>query len=164
MHGPNAHPTLDDDLGWDELADFDGAFYTGDDARTVVAARRARVLVVTARRLASVVESGVEVDVLIGSANDRNEQLRRRRPARAPAAVRVDGGRRGRPLARRRRRRGALAARASAGAGDRHLRGRGRVHGGAHARARRGAGRDAALAQAARAAAAQLTRRGGGPT
>ena len=79
-------PTLDDPLDWDELAGFDGVFYTGDDPRTVVAARRARVLVVTARRLASVIESGVQVDVLVGSAQRPRRALRRRRSARAPAA------------------------------------------------------------------------------
>ena len=65
---------LDDPLDWDELAGFDGVFYTGDDPRTVVAARRAKVLVATARRLESVMESRVQVDVLVGSAKDRGER------------------------------------------------------------------------------------------
>src|SRR4051794_25336736 len=49
VHGPNAHPTIDAPLPWDELAGFDSVFYTGDDPATLVAARRARVLVVTSR-------------------------------------------------------------------------------------------------------------------
>jgi ribokinase len=74
--GPNEHPTLDDPLPWDDLATFDAAFFTGDDPRTLVAARRARVLVVTARRLPSLVSSGVQADVLIGSGSDPGEQFR----------------------------------------------------------------------------------------
>ena len=74
LHGANEHPAIADPLDWDELAGFDGVFYTGDDPRTVVAARRARVLVATARRLASVVASRVQVDVLAGSARDRGER------------------------------------------------------------------------------------------
>ncbi len=73
--GANEHPTLDDPLPWDELAAFDAVFYTGEDPRTLVAARRARVLVVTARRLPSLIASGVRADVVIGSASDPGEQF-----------------------------------------------------------------------------------------
>ena len=73
---------------------FDAAFFTGEDPRTLVAARRARVLVVTARRLGSLIESGVQADVLIGSASDPGEQFRRRRPARAAPRDRAHRGRR----------------------------------------------------------------------
>ncbi len=164
VHGANAHPTMDDDLDWGDLAGFDGVFYTGDDPRTVVAARRARVLVVTARRLASVVESGVEVDVLIGSAHDRNEQYDvADLPVRPRLCVWTEGAAGGRYLAG-----DGSAGRwqpvpppgaviDTYGAGD--------VFMAALTLAlAEGAERDAALAQAARSAAAQLTRRGGGPT
>jgi ribokinase len=163
IHGPNAHPAFDDPLGWDDLASFDGVFYTGDDPRTVVAARRAPVLVVTARRLASVVASGVQVDVLAGSAGDRNERYE---PADLPVRPRLcvwtEGAAGGRYLAE-----DGSAGRWEAvpppgpvvdtyGSGD--------VFMAALTLAlARGAGRDEGLAQAARAAAAQLTRRGGGP-
>ena len=90
MHGVNDHPTLDDPLAWDELAAFDGVFYTGDDPRTLVAARRARVLVATARRLASVVASGVQVDVLAGSARDGGERYELRDLPVTAAPVRLD--------------------------------------------------------------------------
>ena len=73
--GPNVHPRIDDPLPWDELAGEDAVFYTGDDPRTLQAARAARVLVVTARRLESLIASGVSADVLIGSAVDPSERI-----------------------------------------------------------------------------------------
>ena len=164
IHGPNDHPVLEDPLGWDELEGFDGVFYTGDDPRTVVAARRARVLVVTARRLASVVASGVQVDVLAGSGRDSGERYE---PADLPVRPRLcvwtegadgghylaDDGSEGRweavpppgPIVD------------TYGAGDVFMAALTLALG-------RGAGRDEALAGAARASAAQLTRRGGGPS
>ena len=90
--GANEHPTLDDPLPWDELAGFDSVFYTGEDPRTLVAARRARVLVVTARRLPSLIESGVRADVVIGSASDPGEQFDvGELPVQPRAIVRTEG-------------------------------------------------------------------------
>ena len=164
VHGPNAHPTLDDPLDWDELAGFDGVFYTGDDPRTVVAARRAKVLVATARRLASVIESRVQVDVLVGSAKDRGERYDvADLPVRPRLCVWTEGSEGGRYLADDGSD-GPLGGESAAGpvvdtygAGDVFM---------AALTLALGAGleRDAALARAARAAAAQLTRRGGGPS
>jgi ribokinase len=164
VHGPNAHPTLDDPLDWDELAAFDGVFYTGDDPRTVVAARQSPVLVVTARRLESVVASGVQVDVLAGSANDHAERYDvADLPVRPRLCVWTEGSHGGRYL----------ADDGSAGRWDAveppgpmvDAYGAGDVFMAALTLAlARGSERDAALAQAARAASAQLTRRGGGPT
>jgi ribokinase len=164
IHGPNDHPLIEDPLGWDELAGFDGVFYTGDDPRTVVAARAARVLVATARRLASVIASRVQVDVLAGSANDNGERYELADlPVRPRLCVWTDGSRGGHYLAD-----DGSEGRWEAvvppgpvvdayGAGD--------VFMAALTLAlARGEGRDDALAAAARAAAAQLTRRGGGPT
>ena len=165
IHGPNDSPRSRIRCGWDELAAFDGVFYTGDDPRTVVAARAAPVLVVTARRLASVIASGVQVDVLAGSANDRGEHYEARRPARAPAprasgptaraAAAISPTTAARAAGRRSRRR-ARSSTPTAPATSSWPRSR--------SSSARGAGRDDALAAAARAAAAQLTRRGGGPT
>jgi ribokinase len=73
--GENMHPSADDPLPWDQLAGCDGAYFTGSDPRTLVLARQARVLMVTARRFEALVESGVEADVLVGSANDRGERF-----------------------------------------------------------------------------------------
>jgi ribokinase len=164
IHGVNDHPMIDDPLPWDELAEFDGVFYTGDDPRTVVAARAARVLVVTARRLESVIASGVRVDVLAGSANDLGEQYDLEAlPARPGLCVWTDGARGGRYLADdgSEGRWEAVAPPGpivdAYGAGDVFM-------ASLTLELARGAGRDAALAAAARAAAAQLTRRGGVPT
>lgn len=161
--GPNEHPTLDDPLPWDELSTFDAVFFTGEDPRTLVAARRARVLVVTARRLPSLIASGVQADVLIGSATDPGEQFELGGLPVAPhVVVRTEGsaggsyrtvsGAEGRylpvPLP------GPLAD--SYGAGDVMM---------AALTLELGAGRtlEGALSAAARAAAAQLTRRGAAP-
>ena len=164
IHGPNAHPVIEDPLDWDELAGFDGVFYTGDDPRTVVAARRAKVLVATARRLESVMESRVQVDVLVGSAKDRGERYDvADLPVRPRLCVWTEGAEGGHYLAE-----DGTTGRweASAppgpvvdtyGAGDVFM-----------AALTLGLGegleRDAALARAARSGAAQLTRRGGGPS
>jgi ribokinase len=163
LHGANDHPEIEDPLGWDELAEFDGVFYTGDDPRTVVAARRARILVATARRLASVVASGVQVDVLAASARDRGERYDLAdlpvRPRLCIWSEGVDGGR-------------YLAEDGSAGRWEAALPpgpivdtyGAGDVFMAALTlELARGTQCDEALARAARASAAQLTRRGGGP-
>ncbi len=163
IHGRNDHPVIEDPLGWDELADFDGVFYSGDDPRTVVAARHAGVLVATARRLASVIASGVQVDVLAGSAHDAGEQYD---PAELPVRPRLciwtegaDGGH-------------YLADDGSEGRWEAvappgpvvDTYGSGDVFMAALTlELARGAGRDDALAAAARASAEQLTRRGGAP-
>jgi ribokinase len=161
--GPNEHPTLDDPLPWDDLQTFDAVFYTGEDPRTLVAARRARVLVVTARRLASLIASGVQADVVIGSASDPGEQFDAADLPVAPRAIvrtegaaggsyRTDAGAEGRyrpvPLP------GALAD--TYGAGDVMM---------AALTLELAAGRalEEALATAATAAAGQLTRRGATP-
>ncbi len=66
-------PCRDEPLAWDELAHFDGVYFTGGDADTLRAARAARVLVATARELATIREAGVEVDALVRSAVDPGE-------------------------------------------------------------------------------------------
>jgi ribokinase len=161
--GPNEHPTLDDPLPWDELAGFDAAFFTGEDPRTLVAARGARVLVVTARRLPALIASGVRADVLIGSASDPGEQFDPvalpvqpraivRTEGAAGGSFRTEGGAEGRyrpePLP------GPLSD--TYGAGDVMM---------AALTLALGAGRalEAGLSEAATAAAGQLTRRGATP-
>jgi ribokinase len=163
LHGSNEHPTMEDALGWDDLAAFDGVFYTGDDPGTVVAARRARVLVATARRLASVVASGVQVDVLAGSGRDRGERYDLADlPVRPRLCVWSEGADGGRYLTEEGEE-GRWEAVAppgpvidTYGAGDVFM-------AALTLELARGRGRDEALALAARAAAAQLTRRGGAP-
>jgi ribokinase len=159
----NAHPTLDDRLPWDDLATFDSVFFTGEDPRTLVAARRARVLVVTARRLPALIASGVRADVVIGSSSDPGEQfsdddlpLRPRVIVRTEGAAggsfRLDEGTEGRYLP------APLAGDTldTYGAGDVMMAALTLALGS-------GSPLEQALAVAARAAAEQLTRRGAAP-
>jgi ribokinase len=95
--GERLSPLIDDALPWAELSHCDGAFFTGDDPRTLIAARAARHLVVTARRLASLISSGVQADVVVASVSDPDEAFD---PASLPVAphafVFTDGERGGR--------------------------------------------------------------------
>jgi ribokinase len=93
--GENLHPSADDPLPWDELDGCDGVYFTGGDPRTLRLARRARVLVVTARRFDVLAESGVRADVLVGSARDRGERFDLGRLAAPPDHVVITDGVRG---------------------------------------------------------------------
>jgi len=62
-----------DALPWDELSEADAVYFTGGDAQALRAARRARVLVATARELPTLVEAGVELDALVRSGGDPGE-------------------------------------------------------------------------------------------
>lgn len=73
--GERLSPEIDDALPWAELARTDGVYFTGDDPATLAAARAAKHLVVTARRLDVLITSGVQVDVLVASADDPDEQF-----------------------------------------------------------------------------------------
>ena len=73
--GAAASARIEDALPWDELADCHAAYFTGHDSATLQAARRAQQLVVTSRRLALLVESGVRADVLVASAADPTEAV-----------------------------------------------------------------------------------------
>lgn len=95
--GERLSPTMDDDLPWKDLRRCDAAFFTGDDPRTLIAARAARHLVVTARRLTSLIASGISADVVVASARDTAEMFN---PADLPVQPRAfvftegaDGGR-----------------------------------------------------------------------
>ena len=91
--GENDHPRADDPLPWDELAQMDGVYFTGQDPRTLELARRAAVVVVTARRFEPLVQSGVRVDALVGSRRDPGEQYDLSRLSEPPTHVIVtDGG------------------------------------------------------------------------
>jgi ribokinase len=63
-----------DDLPWAELADADGVYFVSGDADAARAARRAGVLVATARSLPVLAEAGVELDALVGSSRDPSER------------------------------------------------------------------------------------------
>jgi ribokinase len=74
--GDRMVPRRADPLPWDDLAAYDAVYVTGGDAEAVRAARRARVLVATPRGLEALVESGVELDALVGSGEDAGERFR----------------------------------------------------------------------------------------
>lgn len=71
--GDRLGPHGGDDLPWDELAECDAVYITAGDAAAVLRARRAKVLVGTARALPALAEAAVELDALVASANDVGE-------------------------------------------------------------------------------------------
>jgi ribokinase len=71
--GERIVPQRADPLPWESLAQLDAIYLTGGDAGAVRAARAARVLVATPRALGALVEAGVTLDVLVGSATDPGE-------------------------------------------------------------------------------------------
>ena len=72
--GPRADPAGDDDLPWDLLDRADAVFFTAGDPGALAHARRAGVLVATARALPALRGTGVQVDALVGSAGDPSER------------------------------------------------------------------------------------------
>jgi ribokinase len=71
--GERIVPVRADALPWTMLGELDAIFLTGGDADAVRAARAARVLVATPRAMGALVESGVRLDVLVGSERDPGE-------------------------------------------------------------------------------------------
>ena len=61
-------------LPWEDLDDVDGVYFTAGDAEAVRQARRARVLVATARELPTLQAAGVELDALVASGEDDAER------------------------------------------------------------------------------------------
>jgi ribokinase len=64
----------DGSLPWEELARCDAVYFVSGDVAALRAARRSRVLVATARELATLARAGVELDVLVGSGEDTGER------------------------------------------------------------------------------------------
>lgn len=93
--GGRVAPNLDDPLPWDDLAACDGVYFIGDDPRTLIAARAARHLVVSARRLDVLIASGVAADVIVGSAADPDEAVVNRDLPVMPRAIVLTEGERG---------------------------------------------------------------------
>jgi ribokinase len=71
--GPRGH---DDTLPWHELARCDAVYFCAGDVDALRAARRARVLVATARVLPTLQRGAVELDALVASGNDEAEAFR----------------------------------------------------------------------------------------
>ena len=61
-------------MPWEELDGVDGVYFTAGDAEAVRQARRARVLVATARELPTLHAAGVELDALVASGEDDAER------------------------------------------------------------------------------------------
>jgi ribokinase len=72
--GARVGPHGDDPLPWAELADFDALYFTAGDPAAVRAARAAGKLVSTVRAIDSLAEAGVQVDMLVSSAEDEGER------------------------------------------------------------------------------------------
>jgi len=66
----------DSRLPWRELTGADAVYFVSGDAEALRHARAARVLVATARELATLREAGVELDALVGSGEDEGELYR----------------------------------------------------------------------------------------
>jgi ribokinase len=73
LMGPKLHPHGSDPLPWDELAEIDAVYFCAGDVDALRAARRARVVVATARELPTLAEAGVELDALVRSGMDPSE-------------------------------------------------------------------------------------------
>lgn len=72
--GRKLHPRgHDDSLPWHELARCDCVYFCAGDADALLAARRARVLVATARELATLRQASVELDAIVSSGKDEAE-------------------------------------------------------------------------------------------
>jgi ribokinase len=61
-------------LPWEDLAEADGVYFVSGDVEALRAAREARVLVATARELATLRESRVQLDAVVASGQDDGER------------------------------------------------------------------------------------------
>ena len=64
----------DGDLPWEDLARADAVYFVSGDTAALRQARRGRVLVATARELATLTAGSVELDALVGSGDDDGER------------------------------------------------------------------------------------------
>jgi ribokinase len=94
--GPKLVPHREDALPWVELEQADGVYFTGGDVAALRAARRARVVVATARELPTLLEARVPLDVVVASARDAGEEYERGQLEPPPRyVVRTEGARGG---------------------------------------------------------------------
>jgi ribokinase len=90
--GQPLHPRRTDALAWEELEHCDAVYFTAEDPDALVACRRARLLIVTARRRNALAGSGVRADVVVGSAHDpREASALADYPVRPDALVMTEG-------------------------------------------------------------------------
>jgi ribokinase len=93
--GEPLHPEASDPLPWQLLDTLDAVYFTARDPALLVRARRARVLVASARRGACIAAAGVKLDAIVGSLHDPRERSRLADYAIAPAALVMTDGARG---------------------------------------------------------------------
>jgi ribokinase len=75
--GPKLHPRgHDTSYPWHELSRCDAVYFCAGDVDALIHARRARVLVATARELATLQRGAVELDALVASGKDEGELYR----------------------------------------------------------------------------------------
>ncbi len=94
--GERVGPEGGDDLPWEELEQADALYVTAADAEVLKKARSAKNLVATVRVGEALAEAGVQLDVLVASANDKGETYTPGDIEPAPRwVVRTDGSRGG---------------------------------------------------------------------
>ncbi len=93
--GPRLQARGDEPLEWGRIDPAGAAYYAGEDPGALAHARRAAMLVVTARRLEDLIDAGVRADVVVGSAADPDEDPHRLRQATAPRFIVMTDGPRG---------------------------------------------------------------------
>jgi ribokinase len=93
--GEKLHPFGCDTLPWGELAEIDAVYFSAGDVEALRVARRARVLVATARELPTLVNAGVQLDALVGSGTDPEEAYEPGQLEPEPALVVRTRGREG---------------------------------------------------------------------
>ncbi len=72
--GHRLQPERADDLPWHELEHVDAVYFVAGDADALRAARAARAVVTTARISPLLESAGVQLDAVVGSANDASER------------------------------------------------------------------------------------------
>jgi ribokinase len=85
--GEKLVPHAGDPLPWSGLEDVAAVYFCGGDPGAVQEARRAKVLVATARELPTLQKAGVVLDVLVHSVRDASERYRPGDLDPPPAAV-----------------------------------------------------------------------------
>lgn len=93
--GEPLHPRADDPLPWGSLADIDAVYFTAQDPQVLRLARKAPLLMATARRQRAIRESGVRLDAIVGSNADPRERSTLADYSPAPGAVIMTEGDRG---------------------------------------------------------------------
>jgi len=82
----------DGSLPWEELSRCDAVYFVSGDVPALRAARRAGVLVASARELPTLGRAGVELDVLVGSGTDVGERFEPGELEPAPGIVITTAG------------------------------------------------------------------------